>query len=68
MIMNRLLKATLSHYEAQRDEAMAVLFVYFNDSVGIGEHSNFLKEIKEWTQKLAEAEENLSVLKKHFLE
>ena len=66
--MNRLLKAALSHYEAQRDEALAVLEVYFNNPVGIGEHSNLLKEILEWSQKLSEAEENLAALKKHFTE
>ena len=66
--MNRLLKAALSHYEAQRDEALAVLEVYFNNPVGIGEHSNLLKEIPEWSQKLAEAEENISILNKHFVE
>ena len=66
--MIRLLKAALSHYEAQRDEAIAILFVYFNQSVGIGEHSNLLKEITEWTAKLTEAEENLAALKKHFTE
>jgi hypothetical protein len=67
-MMNKLLKAALSQYEAQRDEALAVLEVYFNNSVGIGEHSNLLKEILEWTQKLTEAEENISTLKTHFCE
>jgi hypothetical protein len=66
--MNKLLRAALSQYEAQRDEALAVLEVYFNNSVGIGEHSNLLKEILEWTQKLTEAEENISTLKTHFCE
>ena len=66
--MNKLLKAALSQYEAQRDEALAVLEVYFNNSVGIGEHSNLLKEISEWTQKLTEAEENISTLNSHFRE
>jgi len=66
--MNKLLQAALSHYEAQRDEALAVLEVYFNNSVGIGEHSNLLKEITDWVQKLAEAEENLSVLDRHFVD
>ena len=66
--MNKLLQAALSQYEAQRDEALAVLEVYFNNSVGIGEHSNLLKEITEWSQKLAEAEENISILNKHFCE
>ena len=64
--MNKLLRAALSHYEAQRDEALAVLEVYFNNSVGIGDHSNLLKEILEWTEKLTEAEENISTLTSHF--
>ena len=64
--MNKLLKAALSQYEAQRDEALAVLEVYFNNPVGIGEHSNLLKEITDWTQKLTEAEENISTLKVNF--
>jgi hypothetical protein len=66
--MNKLLKAALSQYEAQRDEALAVLEIYFNNSVGIGEHSNLLSEITEWTQKLTEAEENIETLKRHFCE
>ena len=66
--MNKLLQAALSQYEAQRDEALAVLEIYFNNSVGIGEHSNLLKEITEWSQRLAEAEENISILNKHFVE
>mgnify|MGYP003125006852 FL=1 len=66
--MNKLLKAALSQYEAQRDEALAVLEIYFNNSVGIGEHSSLLSEITEWTQKLTEAEENIETLKRHFCE
>ena len=66
--MNKLLKAALSQYEAQRDEALAVLDVYFNNPVGVGEHSKLLNEILEWTQRLTEAEENISTLHKHFCE
>jgi hypothetical protein len=66
--MNKLLKAALSQYEAQRDEALAVLDVYFNNPVGIGEHSKLLNDISEWTQRLTEAEENISTLHKHFCE
>ncbi len=66
--MNKLLKAALSQYEAQRDEALAVLEIYFNNSVGIGEHSHLLNEITEWAQKLTEAEENIETLKRHFCE
>ena len=66
--MNKILKAALSQYEAQKDEALAVLEVYLNNSVGIGEHSNLLNEVMQWTQKLSEAEENINSLKKHFKE
>ena len=66
--MNKLLRAALSHHEAQRDEALAVLDVYFNKSVGIADHSNLLSEVLIWTQKLTEAEENISTLNSHFRE
>ena len=66
--MNKLLKAALSKYEAQRDEALAVLEIYFNNPVGIGEHSNLLDEVLDWTQKLTEAEENISTLQNNFCE
>ena len=65
--MNKLLRAALSHYQAQKDEAIAVLEVYFESSVGIGEHSNLLKEITEWTEKLTEAEENIRNSYKSFM-
>ena len=62
--MNKLLKAAIKHYEAQKSEAEATLDIYFHKSVGIGEHSNLLDEVKKWTSKLSEADENLRTLKK----
>jgi len=64
--MNKFYTAAISHWESQRDESIATLELYFNKSVGIGEHSELLSEINKWTQKLSEAEENLGSLKKHF--
>lgn len=55
-------KAALTHFEAKADEAKAVLNTYFNNSVGIGEHSNLLDEIVTWTKCLAEAEEAIDTL------
>ena len=63
---NKLLQAALSKYEANRDEALAVLDVYLNNSVGIGEHSNLLEEVTKWTETLTEAEENIETLNRHF--
>ena len=62
--MNKLLKAAIKYYESQKSEAEATLDIYFNNSVGIGEHSNLLEEVKKWTSKLSEADENLRTLKK----
>ena len=57
--------ATTSYYEARRDEALAVLELYFENSVGIGDHSNVLSEITKWTAILAEAEECLKTLEEY---
>ena len=61
-----LYKALISTYKAQRDEARAILEVYFNNSVGVAEHSALLGEMKEWAVKLSEAEEVLETLEKNF--
>jgi hypothetical protein len=57
-----LYKATVSHYKAQKDKALAILDMYFENSVGIGDHSDVLSEITTWTAALAEAEECLRLL------
>ena len=54
--------AALTHFKAKADEARAVLDTYFNNSVGIGEHSKLLDEITHWTKVLSEAEECLATL------
>ena len=64
--MNKFYTAALSHWKSQRDEALATLELYFQKSVGIGEHSKVLQEINDWTCKLSEANENLDSLKKYF--
>jgi hypothetical protein len=49
-------------YIAEKKEALAVLQTYFQNSVGIGEHSDLLPEFDKWINKLASAEENLQAL------
>tara|TARA_B100000131_G_scaffold111303_1_gene108380 strand:+ start:468 stop:689 length:222 start_codon:yes stop_codon:yes gene_type:complete len=60
--MNQLLKATLLHYEAQKSEALAHLEILFNNSVGIGEHTDICAEVRKWTEQYSQAEENLKTL------
>jgi len=64
---NLLFEATLKHYEAKEAEAKAVLSIYFTSSVGIGEHSDLLEEIKKYTQLLDQAQSAIKTLKENFL-
>ena len=64
--MNKWLQAELDYWQSQKSQSLATLELYFNDSVGIGEHSDISKEIHEWTGKLSEAIENLQNLKSCF--
>ena len=63
---NHFYRAAIKSFEAQREEAIATLELYFQHSVGIADHSSILEEIKNWTLKLAEAQENIKVLKEYF--
>ena len=63
---NLLLRATIAHYKSKKAEALASLDVFFNNSVGVADHSEFLQEIKKWTEVLTNAEDNLATLHKHF--
>ena len=51
-------------YIAQIKEAQAVLQTYFQNSVGIGEHSDLLPEFDKWVDQLASADEKLQALRK----
>ena len=64
--MNNLYNAALSHWIAKKDEAIATLELYFNNSVGIGEHSAILDEINKWTNELSQADDNLQSLENYF--
>ena len=60
--MNHLYNAALTHYKSQELEALAVLDSYFNNPVAIPDHSNILKEVVNWTEKLNSARANLKTL------
>jgi hypothetical protein len=50
-------------YRAQIAEAKATLSIYFENSVGIGEHPQHLEEMDKLIAQLAEAEDKLESLK-----
>ena len=41
--------------------------IYFENSVGIGEHPDIVAAIESETEKLAAAQEKIDVLQKHFI-
>ena len=59
---NKLHKALLSKYEAEKDEALATLEVYFNNPAGIGEHPQVVEEMSKMVEKLANAQDCLEAL------
>ena len=61
-----LYRAALARFEAQKEEAKAIIEIYLTNSVGIGEHSNLLDEVDKHTALMTEAEEKISTLKAHF--
>ena len=67
IVMSQLMRATLANLEAQRQEALAVIELYLNASVGVGDHPNLVSEIVTATHQLAAAEEALETLQRNFL-
>jgi hypothetical protein len=68
LLGNQLLRATVSRFEADRQEAMAIIDLYLNSAVGIGDHPNIVHEIHKATKMLAEAEDALDALRRHFFD
>ena len=63
---NALLDALEARYEAQVSEADAIIKIYLENSVGIGEHPQQLEEMNKLVDKMAAAEDKLKTLNKHF--
>ena len=61
-----LFNATLAQLSADRENALAVLEMLFNRSVGIGAHTNIVEEITKTAAKLAEATGTIQVLSQTF--
>ena len=63
---NPLYKALIKKYEAQIAQAFATLVIYFDSSVGIGDHPQFIDEMDKQLDVISTAEEKLQALIKHF--
>jgi hypothetical protein len=59
-------EAMMAHFEAERTSALATLQVYYESSVGIGEHPQVVEEMAKQVEKLAAAEDALECLVRNF--
>ena len=58
-----LIDAMQAKYEAEIAEADATINIYLTNSVGIGEHPQFIDELDKQVQRIADAQEKIEVLK-----
>jgi hypothetical protein len=64
--MNYLLEALCKKLEGEIEVAKANVMVYQRNSVGIGEHPDVVEAIETQVSKIAEAEDKLDTIKRHF--
>jgi len=57
-----ILNALRTRYEAEIAEADAIVNIYLDNSVGIGEHPQHIDEVNKLVDKIAQAKEKLDVL------
>jgi len=61
-IKSAMIEALSKKYEADIAEADATIKIYFEQSVGIGEHPQHLEEVDKLLQKIVDAEEKLKAI------
>ena len=61
-----LYKALERKYISDKAEAIAMLNLSFNNSVALGDHPTLLVDMDTLVGQLAQAEENIRVLRKYF--
>ena len=66
-LASQILRAALSRFEADRQDALTTLDLYLHNSVAIGDHPNIVEEVVTATMALATAEEAITSLQRNFL-
>ena len=64
--MTRLLRALEAKYTAQIEEALAVIDLYLNKSVGVGDHENITDTLDKYVGILESANSKLRTLQQLF--
>ena len=61
-ISEKMYEALTLKYRSEMAEAEATLLIYFNNSVGIGEHPQHLEEMDRFVEKMTNAKDKLEML------
>jgi hypothetical protein len=61
-ISEKMYEALTLKYRSEMAEAEATLLIYFNNSVGIGEHPQHLEEMDKMVEKMTNAKDKLETL------
>ena len=64
--MNYLLKALIAKLQGEVEVEKANIQVYIHNSAGIGEHPDFVEAMETKIEKIANAEEKIETIQKHF--
>ena len=63
----KMISALLAHAQGHIQKHKMNVEVYLSNPVGIGEHSNVMEAIEEELNMIAKYEDQVSVIKKHFI-
>ena len=58
--------ALIAFYIGEIEKAKANVNIFLENSVGVGEHPDVLESVTQLIEKIAQFEDNISVLDKHF--
>ena len=65
-ISRELYKSLILKYTSEIQASKSTLMIYFNNNVAIGEHPQHLEEMDTLLNNMAESNDKLENLKKHF--
>jgi|TARA_R110002020_G_scaffold368656_1_gene580460 hypothetical protein len=63
---DKFVKGIYSEYVGKRSQVLAEIEVYLNSPVGVGEHSKISVEIKNRLEELAQVDDVVNTIEKHF--
>ena len=66
LIGKELYKSLVKRYQSEIQSNKTSMLIYFNNSVGIGEHPQHIEEMDKWIEQMASAQDKLDILEKEY--